>query len=154
MFPESNKVSSGEVEKYKSEASVSSEKILNEAFRQITEYFNAKRHKFDLPIDITGTPFQMGVWQALRSIPYGKVVSYGMIAEYIGNPKAVRAVGMANNKNPIAIIIPCHRVLGKDGHLTGFGSGMDVKQKLLELEGHQVNSMKIMGVHSWAQSIG
>ena len=128
--------------------------ILREAFQQLYDYFNQKRKHFDVPLDLKGTPFQLEVWNALRQIPYGKVTSYGMIASHIGNPKSVRAVGMANNKNPLSVIIPCHRVLGKNGHLTGFGAGLDTKQKLLELEGHSILSMKLMEDTSWAQNIG
>ncbi len=130
------------------------ESILREAFQQLTDYFSHERKFFSIPMDLRGTPFQLEVWKALKQIPYGKVTSYGMIARHIGNPKAVRAVGMANNKNPLSIIIPCHRVLGKNGHLTGFGGGLDTKQKLLELEGHSIHSMKITEETSWAQNIG
>ncbi len=105
-----------------------------EALDQLREYFAAARQKFDLAIAPRGTPFQERVWQELRKIPFGETASYGAIAERIGNPKACRAVGLANSKNPIPIIIPCHRIIGKDGSLTGFGGGLTVKQQLLDLE--------------------
>lgn len=101
---------------------------------QLQEYFQKKRKEFQIPVKPVGTDFQRLVWKALREIPYGQVVSYKDIAQKIGNPKAYRAVGMANNKNPIAIIIPCHRVIGKDGSLTGYAGGLDLKKYLLDLE--------------------
>jgi len=106
-----------------------------EALQQLSQYFSGNRQYFDLKINLEGTNFQKQVWQALREIPFGKTASYGEIAERIGNPKACRAVGMANNKNPLPIIVPCHRIIGKDGSLTGFGGGLDLKRQLLELEG-------------------
>lgn len=102
--------------------------------RQLMEYFQKKRTKFDLPIHITGTDFQMKVWDALQRIPYRETRSYAELARMIDNPKACRAVGGANNKNPIMIIIPCHRVINADGSLGGFGGGIAVKQYLLDLE--------------------
>lgn len=105
-----------------------------ETLLQLRQYFTGKRREFDLPIAPQGTPFQKRVWQELLKIPYGETASYGMIAQRIGNPKACRAVGMANRKNPIPIIIPCHRIIGKDGSLTGFGGGLPVKKHLLDLE--------------------
>ncbi len=90
---------------------------------------------FDLPLEPAGTEFQKSVWVALQAIPYGETRSYGDMARQIGNPKACRAVGMANNRNPISIVIPCHRVIGADGSLVGYGGGLDLKQKLLTLEG-------------------
>ncbi len=102
--------------------------------RQLRQYFSGERQEFDLPIRPQGTPFQERVWEELIKIPYGKTASYGEIAQRINKPKACRAVGMANRKNPIPIIIPCHRVIGKDGSLTGFGGGLSVKQQLLDLE--------------------
>lgn len=101
---------------------------------QLTAYFNKELTEFDVPIHVKGTPFQLAVWDALKELPYGSTTSYGSIAERIGNPKAVRAVGSAIGANPILAIIPCHRVIGKNGQLTGFRSGLDVKQFLLELE--------------------
>lgn len=102
--------------------------------KQLQEYFCGKRKIFDLPIAPNGTEFQLKVWDALCQIPYGETRSYKDIAEFVGNPKASRAVGGANNKNPIMIIIPCHRVIGSDGSLIGYAGGMDVKKKLLMLE--------------------
>ncbi len=102
---------------------------------QLEEYFAGKRRRFDLPLDMRGTDFQKRCWQALLKIPYGETRSYADIARAIGNPAAVRAVGLANGQNPIAIIVPCHRVIGSDGSLTGYGGGLATKRKLLELEG-------------------
>lgn len=102
--------------------------------QQLSEYFAGKRQEFDLEIAPKGTAFQQRVWQELRKIPFGRTASYGEIAERIGNGKASRAVGMANGKNPIPIIVPCHRVIGKDGSMTGFGGGLEVKKQLLSLE--------------------
>ena len=110
------------------------EDSFQEMLQQLRQYFAGKRRQFDLPISPQGTPFQEQVWQELCKIPYGETASYGMIAQRIGKPKACRAVGMANSKNPIPIIIPCHRIIGKDGSLTGFGGGLPVKKQLLELE--------------------
>ena len=108
--------------------------LLREAAQQIKEYLNGKRKEFDLPLKLYGTDFQRSVWKALLTIPYGETRSYGEIAEQIGNAKACRAVGMANHWNPIAIIVPCHRVIGADGSLTGFGGGLTLKRQLLDLE--------------------
>ncbi len=102
--------------------------------RQLTEYFSGERKAFDLPLEPAGTPFQLSVLAALQEIPYGETRSYRDIAERIGNPKAVRAVGSANGNNPIALIIPCHRVIGANGSLTGFGGGLESKRYLLDLE--------------------
>lgn len=104
------------------------------AAQQLAEYFEGKRTAFDLPLSPVGTPFQMAVWQALLEIPYGETRSYGEIAAAIGNPKASRAVGMACNRNPIWIVIPCHRVVGSNRALTGYAGGLDMKRVLLELE--------------------
>jgi len=101
---------------------------------QLEEYFARRRERFDLPMAPAGTPFQRAVWAALARIPYGRTVSYGDIARQIGRPRAVRAVGAANGHNPIAIIVPCHRVIGADGSLTGYGGGMPRKRWLLEHE--------------------
>lgn len=103
--------------------------------RQLREFFAGQRRRFDLPLDLRGTDFQKRCWQELLKIPYGETRSYAEIARAIGNPAAVRAVGLANGKNPIAIIVPCHRVIGSDGSLTGYGGGLDAKRQLLELEG-------------------
>jgi len=108
--------------------------LIKKAAAQLEEYFEGKRKNFDLPLVLNGTDFQNRVWEALRKIPYGKTRSYGELAAMTGNPKASRAVGMANNRNPIVIVIPCHRVIGSDGSLTGFGGGLELKQRLLELE--------------------
>ena len=108
--------------------------LLNEAAKQLEEYFCGTRKTFDLPLAPKGTPFQQAVWQALREIPYGEVRSYKDIAEAIGRPKACRAVGQANNRNPLLIIQPCHRVIGSNGSLTGFAHGVDRKAFLLNLE--------------------
>lgn len=110
------------------------EKPLAAARQQLSEYFAGQRKAFDLPLNKTGTPFQRRVLDALEQIPYGETVSYADIAERIGQPKAVRAVGAANGRNPLPIVIPCHRVIGKSGDLTGFGGGLDTKEALLRLE--------------------
>ena len=110
-------------------------KLLQTACRQLDEYFAGKRKDFDLPLAMKGTDFQQKVWAALREIPYGETRSYADIAERIGNPKGVRAVGQANNRNPILIITPCHRVIHKNGDISGFGCGNEVKRYLLNLEG-------------------
>ncbi|MDI1229032.1 MAG: methylated-DNA--[protein]-cysteine S-methyltransferase [bacterium] len=111
--------------------------ILSEAERQLKEYFAGTRNRFDLPLDFNGTPFQKKVWAALCRIPFGETRSYGDIAKQVGSPKAVRAVGSANGKNPISIIAPCHRVIGANGKLTGFAGGLPVKEFLLGLESRQ-----------------
>lgn len=108
--------------------------LLKRAAEQLTEYFEGKRLSFDLPLDARGTAFQKSVWSALLDIPYGETCSYKDIAAAVGNEKACRAVGMANNKNPIAIIVPCHRVVGADGSLIGYGGGLDIKHALLDFE--------------------
>ena len=103
--------------------------------RQLKEYFAGRRRQFDLPLDLRGTDFQKRCWRELLKIPYGETRSYAEIARAIGNPAAARAVGLANGKNPIAIVVPCHRVIGSDGSLTGYGGGLETKRKLLQLEG-------------------
>ncbi|WP_024873046.1 methylated-DNA--[protein]-cysteine S-methyltransferase [Tolumonas lignilytica] len=108
--------------------------ILVLAHQQLHEYFNGTRQEFSVPLSMAGTEFQLSAWHALRTIPYGKTVSYKMIAEQIGRPKAMRAVGMANNRNPIAIIVPCHRVIGANGQLVGYAGGLGMKQWLLDHE--------------------
>ena len=110
------------------------QKILVETVRQLDEYFAGKRKAFDIALDPAGTNFQKNVWKQLSLIPYGKTVAYKDIAQRIKNPKAVRAVGTANGRNPFAIIIPCHRVIAADGTLGGYGGGITTKQKLLALE--------------------
>ena len=108
--------------------------LLQEACRQLDEYFQGKRRKFDLPLGYVGTPFQESVWRELQKIPYGETRSYEDIAVGIGNPKAVRAVGQANNRNPILLLIPCHRVIHKSGDISGFACGIETKKYLLDLE--------------------
>ena len=103
--------------------------------RQLEEYFSGRRRQFDLPLDLHGTDFQERCWHELLKIPYGETRSYADIARGIGRPTAVRAVGLANGQNPIAIVVPCHRVIGSDGSLTGYGGGLHIKRRLLELEG-------------------
>lgn len=110
--------------------------LLQETCIQLTEYFAGERTSFSLPIKFTtGTPFQRSVWNALRNIPYGETRSYEDIAVAIGNPKAVRAIGQANHNNPILLLVPCHRVINKNGSIGGFGCGVEVKKQLLQLEG-------------------
>ena len=111
--------------------------ITEEACSQLLAYFAKTRHEFDLPIDVKGTEFQTSVWKALQRIPYGDTASYLDVAKSIGNPKAVRAVGLANGKNPVAIVVPCHRVIGSNKTLTGYAGGLARKQFLLNLEGAQ-----------------
>jgi methylated-DNA-[protein]-cysteine S-methyltransferase len=108
--------------------------LLKEPVKQLNAYFAGKLRTFDLPLAPQGTPFQSTVWRALCDIPYGETTSYGELAKRIGNPKAVRAVGLANGSNPISIIIPCHRVIGSNGSLVGYGGGLPIKQALLALE--------------------
>ncbi|MDY0830831.1 MULTISPECIES: methylated-DNA--[protein]-cysteine S-methyltransferase [unclassified Pseudomonas] len=108
--------------------------VLRETERQLKEYFAGTRNRFELELDFAGTDFQKKVWQALLTIPFGQTRSYSQIAAQIGNPKAVRAVGAANGRNPISIVAPCHRVIGASGGLTGFAGGLEAKQYLLELE--------------------
>lgn len=108
--------------------------LIKDAFRQLSEYLIGERKEFDLPIRMRGTEFQKRVWRALLDIPYGETRSYKQIAEAIGNPKGVRAVGMANNRNQLLIVIPCHRVIGSSGSLVGYGEGLEMKEFLLRLE--------------------
>lgn len=109
--------------------------VLAETRRQLGEYFAGHRQVFDLPLAPRGTPFQLEVWQALARIPHGQTWSYGQLASHLGRPQAMRAVGAANGRNPLPIVLPCHRVIGASGALTGFGGGLPTKQFLLELEG-------------------
>ncbi|MEO8020012.1 MAG: methylated-DNA--[protein]-cysteine S-methyltransferase [Pseudomonadota bacterium] len=111
--------------------------LMRETARQLKEYFAGRRQKFELELDFRGTDFQRRVWNALLAIPYGETRSYRQVAEQVGSPTAVRAVGAANGRNPIAIIAPCHRVIGMNGDLTGFGGGLDAKAHLLTLEAPQ-----------------
>lgn len=113
--------------------------LLSMATIQLDEYFQGKRTTFSLPFKLTGTPFQLVVWKELQNIPYGKTTSYKEIAQKINKPKACRAVGMANNKNPLPIIIPCHRVIGSNGKLIGYAGGLKLKNYLLELEKSHTN---------------
>jgi methylated-DNA-[protein]-cysteine S-methyltransferase len=115
--------------------------IFNAAIGQLQAYFEGKLKTFDLPLQLEGTDFQLEVWHALKEIPYGKTVSYGDIARRIGRPKAVRAVGAANGQNPISIIVPCHRVIGSNGSLTGYGGGLKNKEALLALEQGRIASL-------------
>ena len=110
-------------------------RILAETRRQLTAYFAGRRRAFELPLAPAGTEFQLAVWRGLRDIPYGATLSYGELARRIGRPAAVRAVGAANGANPISIIVPCHRVIGQNRRLTGYGGGLPAKRKLLEIEG-------------------
>ena len=108
--------------------------ILLKAERQLGEYFAGKRKEFAIPLDMRGTAFQKNVWEALLAIPFGETRSYGQLAKQLGNPSATRAVGAANGRNPLPIIVPCHRVIGSSGKLTGFGGGLETKAHLLNLE--------------------
>jgi len=110
------------------------DEILEKTRKQVDEYLNGNRKEFDIPLLMVGTDFQRRVWKALKKVPYGVTSTYGQIAEDIGSPRAVRAVGNANRANPISIIVPCHRVIGSDGELVGYGGGLSVKKRLLKLE--------------------
>jgi methylated-DNA-[protein]-cysteine S-methyltransferase len=116
---------------------------LAETIRQLEAYFTGELERFTLPLAPHGTPFQMEVWRRLCDIPYGQTISYGELARRIGNPKASRAVGLANGSNPIPIVIPCHRVIGSNGKLTGYGGGLPIKEKLLALERHQLRLLPL-----------
>ena len=118
----------------KSSEELTSNSITELAAKELSEYFPGNRKEFTVPYKLCGTEFQKKVWQALTEIPYGKTASYEEIAVKIGNPKACRAVGMANNKNKLPVIIPCHRVIGKSGSLTGYAGGIDIKEILLNIE--------------------
>jgi methylated-DNA-[protein]-cysteine S-methyltransferase len=108
--------------------------VLLETERQLGEYFSGKRKSFSIALDMRGTPFQKDVWEALLAIPFGETRSYGQLAKQLGNPRATRAVGAANGRNPVSIIVPCHRVIGSSGKLTGLAGGLEVKARLLSLE--------------------
>lgn len=125
-----------EEEEFNGRQNVSSKEpeVIN-IFSQIKEYFNRQRKEFDLRLDILGTDFQKKVWEELLKIPYGETITYNQLSINLGNKKLIRAAASANGANPLPIIIPCHRVIGSDGSLVGYGGGLDVKQKLLELEG-------------------
>jgi len=116
---------------------IGSTAVLQEASEQLKAYFEGKLRIFTIPLRPVGTPYQQKIWTLLQEIPYGETATYKQIAARAGNPKASRAVGMANNRNPIPIFIPCHRVIGTDGSLTGFRGGLDMKRKLLEIEGYR-----------------
>ena len=120
-----------------SEAKEKETPLIKEAFKQLTEYYAGKRTDFDLPIEAQGTDFQKSVWRALCTIPYGETRSYQQIAALVNCPKGARAVGLANNRNPIPIIVPCHRVIGANGNLTGYAAGLEIKEKLLNIEQKQ-----------------
>jgi len=112
-----------------------STQALQHYVRELEEYFAGQRREFTFALDLRGTEFQLACWQALLAIPYGETRTYADIARAVGRPQGFRAVGMANNRNPLAIVVPCHRVIASDGTLCGYGGGLDVKRKLLELEG-------------------
>ena len=118
---------------------VEDKKPFKEVIHQLDAYFEGKLQDFDLPLVLDGTEFQLLVWSNLKEIPYGETISYGQLADRIGSPNAARAVGLANSSNPIPIIIPCHRVIGSNGDLTGFGGGLPIKKKLLALESRQLS---------------
>lgn len=117
-----------------SEGSGEAARIVRETARQLSEYFARERREFAIPLAPDGTEFQLATWRALRDIPFGETISYGELARRMNKPNAVRAVGAANGANPISIIVPCHRVIGADGTLTGYGGGLPIKRRLLELE--------------------
>ena len=119
--------------------------ILDMARAQLDEYFSGTRQQFDLPLAPQGTPFQQEVWHTLATIPYGETISYAQLAQRVGKPTAMRAVGAANGRNPLPIVLPCHRVIGADGSLTGFGGGLPTKQFLLELEGALARADDLFG---------
>lgn len=122
---------------------VAGDEILDEAAAQLDEYFGGTRTEFDLPLDLDGTDFQRAAWLALVNVPYGETTTYGQQAEQIGRPGASRAVGAANGRNPVPIVLPCHRIIGADGSLTGFGGGLDLKQRLLD---HERGRLALPGV--------
>jgi methylated-DNA-[protein]-cysteine S-methyltransferase len=119
---------------------VRADDLLADTRAQLTEYFSGRRQTFTLSLDLHGTAFQLRVWRALREIPYGETISYAELARRIGNPAAARAVGLANGRNPVSIIVPCHRVIGSSGAMVGYGGGLERKRFLLQLEGARVTS--------------
>ena len=123
--------------------------VVEEAKKQLDEYFDGRRRAFDLPLAPSGTRFQLRAWRALQEIPYGATCSYGEQARAMGQPQAVRAVGAANGRNPIPIVVPCHRVIGGDGTLTGYGGGLHVKEFLLDLERRQSGGTAGVGVRGY-----
>ena len=116
------------------EVDAAQRRILDETCRQLDDYFAGDRKRFDLPLDLSGSEFQRAVWSGLCDIEYGETISYGELARRIGKPAAMRAVGLANGRNPVSVVVPCHRVIGADGSLTGYGGGLDRKRFLLALE--------------------
>lgn len=131
-----------ENEELKEQVSVKETEVLVLAIRQLKEYFNGQREYFELPLNPVGTNFQKKNWSALKEIPYGQTVSYGQVAKTIGCINGARAVGLANNRNPIPIFIPCHRVIGANGKLIGYRGGIDKKIELLKIEGIKINRNK------------
>jgi methylated-DNA-[protein]-cysteine S-methyltransferase len=113
---------------------------------ELNEYFAGERREFTIPLDLRGTDFQLACWRALLAIPYGETRSYGDIARAIGHPQAFRAVGMSNNRNPVAIVVPCHRVIASGGSLCGYGGGLDIKRKLLDLERGEAHPFLPLGI--------
>ncbi len=134
IIEEKNKIIELSINKTIKDAQKVETNLINQTYKEIQEYLNGKRIKFDIPILIRGTEFQKKVWKKLISVPYGEVVSYKFIATQLGNPNSSRAVGNACNKNPLLIIVPCHRILGSDKSLKGFAAGIGIKEKLLKLE--------------------
>ena len=134
IVEENEKIIEIRYENKKEEVLEKNTKILEKAVQEWEEYFKEKKKEVDIPLNPKGTEFMKKVWKELQKIPYGKTISYGKIAEKIGNPKASRAVGMANHNNPIPIIIPCHRVIGKNNKMVGYALGIDKKEYLLNLE--------------------
>ena len=126
------------------EESIEKSPLAEMALEQLNEYFSGIRFDFSLPLAPAGTPFMQAVWQALATIPYAELRTYGDIAEQIGRPKAARAVGMANNRNPLPIIIPCHRVIGASGKLVGYAGGVEKKEKLIALENENKNKYVLL----------
>lgn len=129
--------------KLSKEHTLNETELIKKTYQQLLEYFAGKRQTFSIDIKLIGTPFQVAVWNQLIKIPYGQTCSYKYIAQRIDKPKAYRAVGMANNRNPISIIVPCHRVIGANGKLVGYGGGLDVKAKLLDLEKSVLDNLDI-----------
>jgi len=123
-----------------------SKQALAPYLRELNEYFAGERREFTIPLDLRGTDFQLACWRALLAIPYGETRSYGDIARAIGHAQAFRAVGMSNNRNPVAIVVPCHRVIASGGSLCGYGGGLDIKRKLLDLEQGQVHPRLPLGI--------
>lgn len=133
-----------ELPEAKRQVNIKESDIIKKAALQLYEYLEGKRKVFDLPVFAEGTVFQKLVWEALKTITYGETRSYKDIAIQIGKAKACRAVGMANNRNPLPIIVPCHRVIGAKGQLVGYGGGLDIKMKLLDIEGIKTNNTKVI----------